>query len=272
MTTRELARFYNEVGEKYCEEKFVYATPWGVARRSFVLRLLGKFSQPGVFLDIGCGGGVFLKEFHRFGAKTILGLDISLPSLLRAKKSLPNSNFICGDAEKMPFKDNSADTVLCSETIEHLENPVAVISEIARVMKQGAIAIITCPNYKGLRPHRENIGILRDFGVSGESYIHSAYTPQEIADMSGKYGLKTIEYGTFEKELRIWGRLFDELFRIVYRIMKKMNLHPKFFILSYKIHGIIGTIFLLLMTLTGIRYIWRALFKRGPRTFVILKK
>lgn len=273
MTTKRLIKFYNDVGEKYPEEKFVYSTPWGITRKSFILKLLKKFSVPGTFIDIGCGGGVFLKKFYKLGAKTIYGLDISFPALVRAKNNnLANSHFICGDAEKNPFPNDFANTILCSETIEHLENPESFFSEISRIMKKGSVAIITCPNYKGARPFKENIGILQNFGVNGDTYIHSAYTPQELRIMAEKHGLQTIENGTFEKEMRIWGRIWDEIFRFLYKIMNKMKFNSKIITFIYKVHGIIGTIFLWMMTMTGIRYIWRAIFKRGPRSYIILLK
>jgi SAM-dependent methyltransferase len=52
---------------------------------------------------------------------------------------------VCGDAARLPVRDASVDTVLCTEVLEHLERPEAVASEIARVLRPGGTALITAP-------------------------------------------------------------------------------------------------------------------------------
>jgi 2-polyprenyl-3-methyl-5-hydroxy-6-metoxy-1,4-benzoquinol methylase len=45
------------------------------------------------------------------------------------------------------YKDGEFDHVLCIEVLEHLDNPVEVVSQIARVLKTHGNAIIATPDY-----------------------------------------------------------------------------------------------------------------------------
>ncbi len=50
---------------------------------------------------------------------------------------------ICGDLEAMPFLDKSFDIVICSQTLEHVDNPEKACAELVRVGRSG---FITAPN------------------------------------------------------------------------------------------------------------------------------
>ena len=57
-----------------------------------------------------------------------------------------NPNLVNGDCSRLPFKDESFDTIICSEVIEHIEGE-ALFKEIARALKAGGILIIGTPDY-----------------------------------------------------------------------------------------------------------------------------
>jgi ubiquinone/menaquinone biosynthesis C-methylase UbiE len=65
-------------------------------------------------------------------------LDISFASL---KKSEELS--VQGDAENLPFRDNSFATVLSFTTLQNLESAEKMLAEIARVLKPNGLAVIT---------------------------------------------------------------------------------------------------------------------------------
>ena len=50
-----------------------------------------------------------------------------------------------GSADALPFEDGSFDTVLCTQVIEHVRTPNAVIAECARVLRPGGVLIVTAP-------------------------------------------------------------------------------------------------------------------------------
>lgn len=52
-----------------------------------------------------------------------------------------------GYAAALPFADEFFDTIVCTETLEHVADPAAVVREMARVLKPGGHVILTTPQY-----------------------------------------------------------------------------------------------------------------------------
>lgn len=110
--------------------------------RSFMIRgLVKKYSKAGKFLDAGCGTGLLL----RYLPKGTTGLDINPRNIEKAKIHAPNAKLVLGDIEKMPFKQNTFSTVICTEVIEHQPNPGPTIKELRRVLKKGGVLIGSTP-------------------------------------------------------------------------------------------------------------------------------
>ncbi len=98
------------------------------------------FGPSGLVLDLGCGSGRHTAYLSKNGLRTV-ALDISIVQLERVKQG----ERVCGDANCLPFKTASFDSVLCSELLEHLEKPELCISEVHRILKEGGIACFTTP-------------------------------------------------------------------------------------------------------------------------------
>ena len=93
----------------------------------------------GVLLDIGCGRKPYKEVFAPFVDKH-LGLEYSPESVFRDCEA-----DVFGDAMKLPFGDETIDTILCTEVLEHLPNPELAISEFSRVLRSNGIIITTAP-------------------------------------------------------------------------------------------------------------------------------
>ncbi len=68
----------------------------------------------------------------------------------------PQFTAVCGDGCNMvPFKDSTFDTVLCIQVVEHVFEPIRMVSEIGRVLKPGGRAILLVPQTSTLHmaPH-----------------------------------------------------------------------------------------------------------------------
>ena len=87
----------------------------------------------GRVLDLG--GGRTRGEFPHGGKLdwTVLDIDFNLkPTLI-------------GDAQILPFSDNSFDSVKCSELTGYLFEPLKMVAEVKRVLKPGGVAVFTSP-------------------------------------------------------------------------------------------------------------------------------
>jgi len=93
----------------------------------------------GCMLDAGCGLKTH-KAFFSDNVKRYIGLDYSPTS-----GYLGNKADIYGDIKRLPFMDNSFDTILCSEVLEHIDRTDVAMGEFHRVLKIAGIIIITAP-------------------------------------------------------------------------------------------------------------------------------
>jgi ubiquinone biosynthesis O-methyltransferase len=119
-------------------------------RPELVWRLMGDVEGKKV-LDVGCQYGVFSFYLGEKGA-SVTGMDISKRWIERCQREAAEKypdkefHFLAGDAQELPFDDESFDAVLCSEVIEHVEHPGNVLSEINRVLKPEGVFVLSTPN------------------------------------------------------------------------------------------------------------------------------
>ena len=99
----------------------------------------------GCILEVGSGGGHLSNYIHTKG-RSIVSLDINGLKLVKVKQTYPNLNLIRGDAQNLPFSDNSFDILISVENLEHLSDVNQHISEVKRVLKPTGIFLIKTPN------------------------------------------------------------------------------------------------------------------------------
>jgi ubiquinone/menaquinone biosynthesis C-methylase UbiE len=99
-------------------------------------------SNPRSILDVGCGPGIsafVLEEQHP--EATIVGLDVAKQMIHRAQGTRrergSSVTFTVGNAEGLPFPDNSFDLVTGHSFLYLLENRSQVLSEVQRVLEPG---------------------------------------------------------------------------------------------------------------------------------------
>ena len=102
-------------------------------------------------LDVGCGTGLtcFLASKLDY-VKEIHGVDLQKVILEEAKQNVTSKKvtFHEGFGEELDFKDGDFNTVVMTETLEHVYSVDKALSEAHRVLKLGGKIVITCP-YKG---------------------------------------------------------------------------------------------------------------------------
>lgn len=72
----------------------------------------------------------------------IIALDPDKDGLRRNQ----NQHRICGDGQRLPFKDNTFDLVFSEYVFEHLPNPDDALDEIDRVLNPGGSFVVVVPN------------------------------------------------------------------------------------------------------------------------------
>ncbi len=108
--------------------------------------------EKGKVLDIGCGNGNISIYLGSLGYN-VLGVDISEKAIEKATQlnTLTNVNFKVMSAEELIATDPTYDVVICSEVLEHLENPDSLLKVIDILLKPQGKLIVTVPNGFGPR-------------------------------------------------------------------------------------------------------------------------
>jgi SAM-dependent methyltransferase len=106
-------------------------------------RLASFLPEGSKILDVACGTTANVEWFKPRG--TYFGTDITFGFLRLAYKSA--KNLICADAEALPFGDRSFDAATLTFALEHTVNPVAVLYEMCRVVKQNGLVILLGPTW-----------------------------------------------------------------------------------------------------------------------------
>jgi SAM-dependent methyltransferase len=159
---------------------------WYVGRRAILESFLEdivrktKIQNPHI-LDVGCGTGGNLEMLEKFGAAE--GVDVSDDALEFCKsKGLKVHK---GLAEKLPFADESFDVVTALDVVEHLDDDIAGLKEMHRVLKSGGKTLIFVPAFMWL------------WGVQDDVSNHRIrYTKKQIVERLQKAGFE-IERATY---------------------------------------------------------------------------
>jgi len=135
---------------KYLSKVYDSVNPfvWNEEMRAEALSML-DIDEDDRVLDVGCGTG-FGTEGLLEHTENVHGLDQSVHQLEKAWDKLGKHDpvsFYRGDAERLPFRDDSFDVVWSSGSIEYWPNPVLALRDIRRVAKPGGQVLVVGPNY-----------------------------------------------------------------------------------------------------------------------------
>jgi SAM-dependent methyltransferase len=122
---------------------------WFVIRRELVLDQVRRFVRgpDPLIVDVGCGTGATAAGLRRFGR--VIGVDFS-PLALQACITRGLGELLRARAEAIPLAGDSADAIVATDILEHLDDDLAALAEFRRILKPGGHAIITVPAYQFL--------------------------------------------------------------------------------------------------------------------------
>ncbi len=143
-------------------------------------------------LDVGCGSGRITEVLARQGYP-VQGLDFSENALAYARRKGLEVHQ-CNLDEGIPHPDQSFQVVWAGDIVEHVFDPIGLLSEISRVLKQGGALLISIPNDVGLVSRIKML-----FGISHQETMyrkagyykhHTFFTPGLIRFMLDQAGLR----------------------------------------------------------------------------------
>lgn len=165
-----------------------------------------RFTEP--TLDIGCGDGTISLHIFKHLPKLAMGVDLNPQGALetgRYKKTL------AADATKLPFADNSFQTVVSNSTFEHIPNDLQAVAEVGRVLKKGGTFWLTVPT-PILKLHLQRLaGSRQKFTQVNNRVAHYHYrSTAEWAGIFAANNLRLVGFQTYfpPSSVSVWYRLF----------------------------------------------------------------
>lgn len=104
-------------------------------------------------LDLGSGFGGSAVWFERYGARSVVGVEIEEDKVSRAAEfargaGARNVAFVLGRGEALPFAAESFDLITMYDVLEHVVSPRATVDECWRVLRpRGRLATVFPPYY-----------------------------------------------------------------------------------------------------------------------------
>jgi SAM-dependent methyltransferase len=155
---------YNGLANQYNAFVDVGSLYFAVAEEA-LSRLLGR--GRGRCLDVGCGGGHFLRKPLEHGWE-LVGVDVSDDQLRVARSRHPGIEFVRADATALPFGDDSFDAAFSTFTHTDFADFAGAMGEVRRVLRRGAPFV-----YVGNHPCF--VGPTQEHTETGAPRLHPGY-------------------------------------------------------------------------------------------------
>ncbi len=184
----------------------------------------------GDLLETGCGEGRGI-DFLLPKIKSYTAIDKIKSAVERLQQKYPEGKFLLGNIPPLnAFPDNSFETVISFQVIEHIKNDKLFLQEMHRVLKPGGLALISTPN--------------RSMSLSRNPWHVREYLAHELAELCKKYfdsvdmkGIagneKVMQYHEMNRKsvhrmmkydiLKLQYRLPGALLKIPYEILNRIN-------------------------------------------------
>lgn len=175
--------------------------------RVFAIKRLAKINDSDVVLEIGCEQGHLLSSLPK--TQTMIGVDISDLALKDAFKRLGDkAKLIHANAEqKLTLPIESADVIICSQTLEHVKEPEKIMQNIHQLSKSSSRIVISVPDEVFLQKLKRMLISFYPFKIllsgieNGQSEWHlQVFTDKKVRDLVEK----DFEVVSFKKVFKIY--------------------------------------------------------------------
>ena len=175
-------------------------------------------------LDLGCATGNYMLELSKRGYECV-GVDVN-PAYVEIATKRGLAAYVVDD--KLPFPDKSFDSVIMFEVVEHLPDPIVVLSEARRVARKNIIlSVPNCEGYDELKQH----------GLTYEHFLdrdhQNFFTEESIGQLLSKlFNHFEVYKGDPVYPLLLANSLMHYFLRGLYR---RKLIKPKFFFRLYAV-------------------------------------
>ena len=173
-----------------------YASGGFRKRADFFGREVFPLLEPrGRWIDVGCGSGVFSRILADYGAD-VLGVDGSSAMIeaARAGGGKPSPRYEVRMIESLEHEPSCCDGVLCLSVIEYLNDPIADLAILTRLLRPGGALILSAPNRRsGLRRAQSALrAVASSVGAKAFDYLENsrnAWSKRELVAFANAGGL-----------------------------------------------------------------------------------
>lgn len=190
--------------------------------RKFLYKEYENMPEHSKVLDIGCFGFV---QFQNTNVKKNLkfqhyGIDYITPEIVPDEFTFAKCDV---DNDKFPFPDDYFDIVVASHVIEHLKNPLNLISESLRVCKPNGKVYIEAPSERsmflpGMSFNFDNMHCISFF--DDPTHLGRPWSPQAFHRVAKYYNAIPIRVGYYKSWIARFIILFLLPFLILFRFSK----------------------------------------------------
>jgi ubiquinone/menaquinone biosynthesis C-methylase UbiE len=145
-------------------------------------------------LEVGCGGGHVLRMFPEC---KLTGVDVSGEMLAKARRNLNGYpvRLLKGELAVLDLPERSFDRIICTEVLEHVVDPDALLADIRRLLAPGGRVVVTFPNdamVNRLKALIRATGLtilppFRQISWGGDQYHLHVWRVREMRDLLTRY-------------------------------------------------------------------------------------
>jgi len=188
--------FYN--AEMAAKQEQMARTKDMVRQRSEIMRQLSPARGEAV-LEVGSGNGILVRELiEAVGLDgRVVGLDASEAILEMARHICPKGEFLSGDAQDLPFGDETFDAVVTAQVLCFLNDVERALSEILRVLKPGGRLVVLDTDWDTLVWESNDPELMERVMNDYKAVYADAHLPRSLPRRLLRAGFSNIEADSF---------------------------------------------------------------------------
>jgi len=175
--------------------RFLQQAGWTRELRAYLYQKT-SINNAGRVLEVGCGTGAILKELATRNNLHVHGLDLDPQRLNEARSRIP-AIYTCGDAQALPYPENSFDISFCHYLLLWVKDPLQALAEMKRVTRPGGhVLAMAEPDYSQRLDKPDSLAILGRWQT--EALRRQGATPEignRLGPLFTQAGIELIEAG-----------------------------------------------------------------------------